>query len=367
MAAIDYSFFPTGWVKYPEDKTWDRYKHYLRDKSLVRYGASLLDESIKNAAGSIVSSVNTLSDTVAAVGDRICAGLQDINNSMKALNRRTDIIIEHQRMTNLMLQNIIDLLKIPDSEKERQQSITNGIRFLANANINPSLYNDALDEFIKAERLQRQDFFVLHRIGCIYLYSEENLDPEKAHDYFTRAAKYAKVESNPNAIRMANLLTNPINHTYTQTISDVSSVHLLAADSLEKAAFAAYVANDLTKAIECQQQANELHESPNGLFLLSKYQSHEGNLEISIPLLQQAINSDANMATAVFQEVDMMVRQDIVDFLDRTDKEVNEGLEELLSFLKGRMNTDELYTIANRGTFVQRMNALKRYRRRLKR
>ena len=193
MSSLDYSFFPTGWIKYPEDSTWGRYKHYLRDKSLVNYGVSLITESM-----------GKLGDKIESVGNNICAGLSDISKELSALNRRADILIEQQRMTNLLLQNVVELLKIPNSEKERQQAITNGIRFLANASINPELFKDALEEFLKAENYQKQDYFVLHRIGCIYLYSEEDLAPDKAMDYFVRSAKYAKVESDPNAVRMAN-------------------------------------------------------------------------------------------------------------------------------------------------------------------
>lgn len=355
MSSLDFSFLPTGWIKYPEDSTWGRYKHYLRDKTIVQYGASLVKDSI-----------NDLGNRIESVGANICAGLSNIHQDLAALNRRADIMIEQQRMTNLLLQNIAELLKIPNSEKERQQAITNGIRFLANASINPEMYSDALEEFLKAESFQKQDYFVLHRIGCIYLYSEEHIDPVKAFDYFSRAAKYAKVESDPNAVRMANLLTNSINTAYTQTIGNANSILLLAADSYEKAAFAAYVANDLPKAIECQQRSNDLQNTPQGTFFLSKYQAHENDMEASLPLLEQAIEGNPNMAVAVFQEVDMMVRPEIVQYVDNKDSEIKSGLEEFVHNLKGQMSTEALENELVNGTFASRYRTLKRYRRRLK-
>lgn len=371
MAAIDYSFFPTGWIKYPEEKTWDRYKHYLRDKTLVQYGASLINTTIDNAAGKVVNSIDNLTNevtrTIQNVGAKICSHLTNIHQDLSALNRRTDIMIEQQRMSNLLLQNIAELLKIPNSEKERQQAITNGIRFLANASINSEMFNDALEEFLKAESYQKQDYFVLYRIGCIYLYSEEHIDPIKAFDYFSRAAKYAKVESDPNAVRMANLLTNSVNTAYTQTMSNANSILLLAADSYEKAAFAAYVADDLPKAIEYQQKSNEVRNTPQGTFFLSKYQAHENNMEASLPLMEQAIDGNPNMAAAVFQEVDMMVRPEIVQYVDDKDIEIKTGLEELVHDLKGKMSTEALENELTNGTFVSRYRTLKRYRRRLKR
>lgn len=377
MAALDYSFFPTGWIKYPEERTWDRYKHYIRDKTLVQYGASLISESIERSTGQITSSLRDINQsiqeqtahltaTINIVGSRICARLDNISHELSSLNRRADMMIEQQRMSNLLLHNIVELLKIPNSEKERQQAITNGIRFLANASINPELFSDALEEFLKAESYQKQDYFVLHRIGCIYLYSEGNLAPDKAMDYFARAAKYAKVESDPNAVRMANLLTNSVNTAYSQIMGNQNSILSLAADSYEKAAFAAYVANDLQKAIEYQESSNALKETPQGLFFLSKYQAHENNIEASLPLLTQAVESEPKLAGGIFQEVDMMVQPEIVNYIEQKDKEINAGLEDILHYLDGKMNTNELEKAYKEGSFAARYNTLKRYKRRLK-
>ena len=188
----------------------------------------------------------------------------------------------------------------------------------------------------------------------------------KAFDYFSRAAKYAKVESDPNAVRMANLLTNSINTAYTQTMGSTNSILQLAADSYEKAAFAAYVANDLPKAIESQQKSNELQDTPQGSFFLSKYHAHENNMEASLPLLEQAIEGNPNMAPAVFQEVDMMVRPEIVQYVDNKDIEIKSGLEELVHDLRGQMSTEALEKELTNGTFASRYYILRRYKRRLK-
>lgn len=391
MASLDYSFFPMGMITYPEDTIWGQYKHYLRDRGNIQYGASLITEAMGNATSQITNSLQDvehsikkmdnslhminasiqfqtkqLTAAINEVGNKICAGLDNVSKELVGFNRRADMMIEQQRMSNLLLQNIVELLKIPNSEKERQQAITNGIRFLANASINPELYGDALEEFLKAESFQKQDYFVLHRIGCIYLYSEDNLAPDKAMDYFARAAKYAKVESDPNAVRMANLLTNSVNATYSQTISNTNSILHIAANSYEKAAFAAYVVNNLQKAIEYQELSNALQQTPQGLFLLSKYQAHENNMEASLPLLTQAVESEPKLASGIFQEVDMMVQPDIVNYIDQKNKEVNAGLEDIMHYLEGKMNTSELEKAYKEGSFAVRTNTLKRYRRRLK-
>jgi hypothetical protein len=104
-----------------------------------------------------------------------------------------DVQIEQQKLSNLLLENIAELLRVPDSEKERQHSIELGIKFFVNASKDADLFADALEELLKAESLMKQDYFVLHRIGCIYLYVEKYINPEKALEYFLRAAKYASV------------------------------------------------------------------------------------------------------------------------------------------------------------------------------
>ena len=73
------------------------------------------------------------------------------------------------------------------------------------------------------------------------------------------------------------------------------------------------------------------------------------------------------MAAAVFQEVDMMVRPEIVQYLDNKDTEIKSGLEELVHVLKGQMSTKALENELTNGTFASRYRTLKRYRRRLKR
>ena len=71
--------------------------------------------------------------------------------------------MEQQKVTNMLLANIVDLLKLPDSEKERWQSINMGLQLFQSASKNPELYDDALEEFLKAESLRKQDPFVLYQ------------------------------------------------------------------------------------------------------------------------------------------------------------------------------------------------------------
>ena len=95
---------------------------------------------------------------------------------------------------------------MPDSEKERQHKIELGLKFFANAKIDNDLYEDALEQLLIAESMYKQDYFVLYRIGLIYLYAPNLLNVEKAIEYFTRSAKYSIIETDKKASTLFNIL-----------------------------------------------------------------------------------------------------------------------------------------------------------------
>ena len=205
------SFTLGYWRPWKQDsKLIDSYLDYLRDTSLVRYGADTIGDYINQASAEQVSAINNLGQTIGRGMNTLQRELSEVNDNLTFINRNLDIQIEQQRLSNLLLQDISKLLRVPDSEKERQHSIELGVKFFVNAQKDADLYTDALEELSKAESLMKQDYFVLHRIGCIYLYAEKYVDPEKALDYFLKAAKYASLESNPDAARLVNVLINNI-------------------------------------------------------------------------------------------------------------------------------------------------------------
>ena len=203
------SFIFGYWRPWKENANFfDSYLDYVRDANLVKYGADTVGNYISQASKEQVDAINQAGKAIGIGMNALSSQLSGINSQLTFLNRNLDIVIEQQKLSNLLLQNIAELLRVPDSEKERQLSIELGIKFFVNAEKDPDLYTDSLEAFLKAESLMKQDYFVLHRIGYIYLFVEKYLNPEKALDYFLRAAKYASVESDPNAMRLFNALLN---------------------------------------------------------------------------------------------------------------------------------------------------------------
>lgn len=343
------SFFLSYWRPWDEESSLiDGWGDYLRDTSLVDYGTKKISSFIQQASRDNVRAIEEASRkqakaTIASgmlqvkaiqdAANKIGFKLDNVSNDLKFLNRRMDIAIEQQRAEILLQNNIAELLKISDSEKERQEAITLGIQFFHNASFDSDLYDDALEEFLRAERLKRQDFFVLHRIGCIYLFVEKHFDIPKALDYFVRAGKYASIESDPGAIRLANLLTNPVKKSYSKATSDIDSIRNLAGDSYEKAALASYIIGDFTNAIVYQNKALKLFDrshQPENRFKLAKYLIRDGNINDAIKELVNTFSIKPELIEAVFCDVDMLANPSILEAVHNQIREVNLALHDLL-------------------------------------
>lgn len=350
------SFFLSYWRPWEENSSFiDSWGDYLRDTSLIDYGANkigsyiqqasreqsyAIEEASKRQLRATVESAKMQAIVMQKIGavqveaiqkaaTMIGYQLEDAKKELGFLNRRMDIVIEQQRVGLMLQNNIAQLLKIPDSEKERQQAITLGIQFFVNAAKDPDLFDDALEEFLKAESMKKQDYFVLHRIGCIYMFTQKHLDVPKALDYFLRAAKYSVVESDPSALRLANILTNSINTDYTKNTSDPKSIQLLAADSYEKAALAYYVlGNDIT-AIEYQKKAISLNSNPDNCFKLGKYLVRSGNIAEGVKQLNRAIDRKPELMDAILSDIDTAGNSRVLDLVNKKVREVDSALEEL--------------------------------------
>lgn len=367
-------FFLSYWRPWDENSSLiDSWGDYLRDTSLIDYGAEKIGGYIKDASREQIYAIEQVSQQISQASDHqsyatiraaniqskaiakmgaaqveaiqnaakmIGYKLGEVNQEISFLNRRMDIVIEQQRVGLMLQDNIAQLLKIPDSEKERQQAITLGIQFFVNAAKDPDLFDDALEEFLKAESLKKQDYFVLHRIGSIYMFTAKHLDVQKALDYFLRAGKYASVESDPSALRLANILTNSINSEYTQHISDTNRIKFLAADSFEKAALASYILGDDESAISYQNKAVSLNDTAKNHFNLGKYLARNGEIEEAIKQIDTAVKDTPQVIDAVLCDIDMAIKPKIIDYVENKVKEVNMAMDEALDII---LNDDALF------------------------
>ena len=341
------SFVFGYWRPWKENSNlFDSYLNYVKDTKLVKYGADTVGKYINQASKEQVQVINQLGKAIGRGMNVLSNQMSDINENLMFLNRTLDIQIEQQKLSNLLLQNIVELLRIPDSEKERQHSIELGIKFFVNASKDEDLFIDALEELHKAESLMKQDYFVLHRIGCIYLYVEKCINPEKALEYFLRAGKYASVESDSSAVRLANVLTKKFNTVNSDLNNSEKQIGLLASDSYEKAAFAAYVLGRFSDAVSYQAKVLKFNNTAQIRFGLAKYLVRSGEINEGVKSLSKCIDEDPIYAVATFKEIDLINEPQILILISEKNQIIDGNINKLIDKFKD-INSKQAIDIIN--------------------
>lgn len=125
---------------------------------------------------------------------------EGINDLKYMVDWKTDLIIEEQRISNFYLENITELLKIPEMQKLRAYHIDRGCTWLKNAadskNHQSQFYDYAVEEFEKALSIEKRDYFSLQQMGLVFLNSIRHFNVTKALQYFEESAIYAKAIAN---------------------------------------------------------------------------------------------------------------------------------------------------------------------------
>lgn len=348
------SFVFGYWRPWKEDSNFiDSYLDYAKDISLAKYGADTVGTYISIASKSQVQAINHLGQALGRGMNVLSNQISDVkqqmsesNQTLRFMNRNLDILIEQQKLSNLLLQSITELLRVPDNEKERQHSIELGLKFFVNAKNDPDLYADSLEELLKAESLMKQDYFVLHRIGLIYLYVEKYINPSKALEYFQKAAKYASVETSPSALLLANALTKNFNVVNSEVNNSKVKINYLAADSYEKAAFSAYVLGRFEEAVIYQSKAFRLNLTSENRFVLSKYQVRNNNINDAIVNLDMAIDETPLFALAVFNEIDLINEPEVIKIIAKKNEDADNKITGLIEKWK-TLNSTEANEVLN--------------------
>ena len=369
------------WRPWNNDSNFlDSYCDYLRDTSLHEYSSGLIGGHIRNASNEIQSSITSAAHDISAsissdfkeqnkviqasaemLGIKLDGIKNVLDTQLRQINRNLDIVIEQQRLQNVLLEDIRELLKIPDSEKERQMNITLGIKYFVNAKLDPDLFAESLKYFLLAEQARPEDYFVLHRIGCIYLYSASNVNLEKAVDYFSRAAKLAFIESNPSAVRLANILTNDINSEYTKLTKNESAIKLLSADSYNKCAYAYYILGKDDLAVASQRKAVALSESGNDYFFLSKYLTRGGDSQSSLNNLEISIEKEPSTALAAALDSDLNCRPEVQSLLRAKNEEADSRLISISKDSSSQVLKNSLLWSVTNLNYAEKINTLRIY------
>ncbi|MEK6324566.1 MAG: hypothetical protein AABN33_23235 [Acidobacteriota bacterium] len=262
----------SGEAAYSQWKRYLQQQEYTTDiTSAIRSQTKSYETEIRKASEAMRSSTDeasrqqaeAITNAATMVVGRLDEGFSELASGLSTLEMSVDRmatmldwrlsqVIDQQRISNLLLGNIALLLRIPDIQKERQYFIEQGFKHYKNAALDSDLYQDAIDNLLEAEKREKTDYVVLHTIGRIYRHSPDLLDLPKAEAYFRKAAKYAVVESGPNAERAFNVLTNGVGANLAeQSIMPQAA----AAESYHQAGITCYAQGKLADAVELSDRA----------------------------------------------------------------------------------------------------------------
>ena len=314
------SYTISYWKPWKEDSNaLDSWTNYIKDVSLAKYTADTIGEYIQSANDEQIKEFNKIQNGL----NDISFDLLDVKYELNKLNRNAELQKEQQIISNLLLNDISEILKVPDSEKQRLHSIELGLKFFANSSKDTDLYKDSLEELQRAESLLKQDYFVLYRIGLIYLHAPNLINIEKSVDYFLRSAKYASIDSDINKTRLSKYIKN---ESVDKNLQNNNNKNVFASQSFEKASFCYYLLNNIEKAIYYQKKAVEHYETPNNYFLLAKYQSRLNQNNDSIENLYKSIKESPNLWYSANMDIDFISNKDVINSLEILENEANNSI-----------------------------------------
>ena len=286
----------------------------------------------------------TISDGLADVTD----GLNRIDNSIYSLTNLLDshlkTIIDELKYNNLLSQNIALLLREPDSEKVRQKNIEKGLKSLNDSFRNPFFFDDALlflkDTIDRKEGGDHTDYFVLHKLGLIYLYSQAHVNFETAINYFNTAATYSEADTHHDAKRLANILRSDVTKSLSGQNPTVDNIKYLTGESLMQISIAYYIQGKLPDSIKYAERAFKI--APTLLeagFTLAKSLAASGQNDRAAEVLKPVIQQDAMYSIKTLNDRDLATKPEILQMneeLRMEEKNNSLALVEKSSQLKAK-------------------------------
>ena len=131
-----YNPYPAGsvqsqahWANYVNDATIAKYQvdavgSFVKQASRVQIQA--IDAASRRVSGTLETGFAAVTGGLAAVADGIQAlacKLDEANESLHRIDQRLSLLVEEQRISNVLQENIAQLLRIPDSQKQRQHHL----------------------------------------------------------------------------------------------------------------------------------------------------------------------------------------------------------------------------------------------------
>ena len=166
---------------------------------------------------------------------------------------------------------------------------------------------------------------------------------------------------------MANALTNNFNTANSELNNYEKQIGLLAADSYEKAAFAAYVLGRFEDAVNYQSKSVKLNNVTQYRFLLAKYQVRNGEIDEGVKNLSKCIDDEPVFAVASLKEIDLINEPSITEMLSKKNKQIDSEITNLIDQFRttksdvAKKNLAELKTLSTQ-SYEVKVSKLIKYR-----
>lgn len=263
--------------------------------------------------------INVLVSGVNRLDSHIVAGFAALGSN---ISQAASIVQYQLQQSEIVLQQILDELRIPESQRERRYHIEEGMKYFNKGmQSGDCLYfEDALDEFTTAISIERKDFFSWYYTGMIYLYSKEHINPEKALSAFDRYMHYADaLPQRHNLFDEAIMMKAECKY----LMQEMGTAYLL----VEK-----LVPNSTKAALRAMKYLSASTES-------NKQQQ-------AVVILKGLMQKNPYIVMQILEDYDLLSNTFITDFLSKFKTEVLKETDQLISNLDKEMESLKKYPLS---------------------
>ena len=287
-----------------------------RTTDVINESTSQLSSVIQESGEGVIDAIDSMGENITnaifqsaeQISDAIYNSTELLVGSIKNLSARFDWRMS-QAVNQLEISNRLAI--IPDFQKERRYFIERAIEFSQKGLLNPDLYEDALKNFLEAEKREGSDFSVLYSIGLIYLYQPNLLDLESAEDYFRRAGKYAMADESPTGTK-------------------------ISAEAFFQVGIACYIQGKCVEAAKASKTAFDLSSLLLGAgFNQAKFLAAADQVDDAIPVLRNVVKADRMYSLRAVQDGDLTTKPEVHLLLNQIREEaIDEANQLVLGFRK---------------------------------
>ena len=309
MLQVSKPSFYFGYYR-PWNKNTNLYESWLdynRDNQRSDYVSKMIVNGIKDVNAENINHLKDINSTLGNGFQTLQSELQSIDDSLTIINSTLDEgfydlkqnqikQIQLTVATNIILSDIKTLISFSDSEKERLESVREGLKFIANVQRDEDYYEDAFRCFNKAVELKPSDYFSLFFLGYIFTFSRNHIDPIRAIEFFKKSLKYSLIDDN-NDIKL-------LNDFYAKVDNNLIGINLIDSSYL-LVSQCQYLIGDFENALTYSLKITEKSFLNNFTYQL-KYASRLDDKNQITHIIEKIFDNNIDNYEDVFTEIDVV-------------------------------------------------------------